>query len=67
MLTDRSNFSGYTPEKDSQGKEKWPIGDEAVWKDGLRDVDAGERALLSHPHSAFLKRAQMSRRSPSRS
>jgi starch phosphorylase len=39
--------AGYTPEKDAQGNEKWPVGDEKVWKEGLRDVDAG---VYAHAH-----------------
>jgi len=32
---------GYLPEKDASGKEKWPRGDEKVWKAGMRVVDKG--------------------------
>ena len=32
---------GYLPEKDASGKEKWPLGDEKVWKAGMRTVDKG--------------------------
>lgn len=34
--------SGYLPEKDASGKEKWPKGEEEVWKDGYRKLDTGE-------------------------
>jgi hypothetical protein len=33
---------GYIPEKDEEGREKWPIGDEKTWQAGIRGVDAGE-------------------------
>lgn len=29
------------PETDASGKEKWPKGDEKVWKAGMRSVDEG--------------------------
>jgi len=32
---------GYLPEKDASGKEKWPLGNEKVWKAGMRTVDKG--------------------------
>lgn len=32
---------GYLPETDASGKEKWPKGDEKVWKAGMRTVDKG--------------------------
>ncbi|KAF9526240.1 glycogen phosphorylase [Crepidotus variabilis] len=32
-------LTGYLPEKDATGKEKWPLGDEKTWKGALRDVD----------------------------
>ena len=32
---------GYLPEKDAAGKEKWPKGDESVWKGGMRGLDTG--------------------------
>ncbi|KIM29179.1 glycosyltransferase family 35 protein [Serendipita vermifera MAFF 305830] len=32
--------TGYLPEVDEQGQEKWPKGDEATWKAGLRGVDS---------------------------
>ncbi|PVG00093.1 putative glycogen phosphorylase [Serendipita vermifera] len=31
--------TGYLPEVDDQGQEKWPKGDEQTWKAGMRDVD----------------------------
>ena len=35
------SLTGYKPETDEKGQEKWPKGDEKVWKDGLRGVDRG--------------------------
>ncbi|KAJ7159953.1 glycogen phosphorylase [Mycena crocata] len=32
-------LTGYLPETDASGKEKWPRGEEKVWKEGMRDVD----------------------------
>ncbi|KAJ7655854.1 glycogen phosphorylase [Mycena polygramma] len=32
-------LTGYLPETDAAGKEKWPRGEEKVWKEGMRDVD----------------------------
>ncbi|KAK7017598.1 alpha-1,4 glucan phosphorylase [Favolaschia claudopus] len=32
-------LTGYLPETDASGKEKWPRGEEKVWKDAMRDVD----------------------------
>jgi starch phosphorylase len=37
-------YAGYLPEVDEDGKEKWPRGQEKVWKAGLRGLDAGEFA-----------------------
>lgn len=33
--------TGYTPDTDEKGQEKWPRGDEKVWKEGIRGVDKG--------------------------
>lgn len=35
-------LSGYIPEEDAFGKEKWPRGEEEVWKDGYRELDTSE-------------------------
>ncbi|KAF8885655.1 glycogen phosphorylase [Infundibulicybe gibba] len=32
-------LTGYLPETDASGKEKWPRGEESVWKAGMRSVD----------------------------
>ncbi|KAH9943655.1 glycogen phosphorylase [Amylocystis lapponica] len=34
-------LTGYTPETDETGKEKWPRGDEKVWKEAIRGLDTG--------------------------
>jgi hypothetical protein len=41
---------GYFAEVDESGKEKWPRGDEKVWKDGLRAPDKGK-----HPQACFAR------------
>ena len=42
-----SSCAGFIPETDESGKEKWPKGDEKVWKDAMRSVDKGEYAVPS--------------------
>ncbi|KAG2006281.1 glycogen phosphorylase [Coprinopsis cinerea AmutBmut pab1-1] len=32
-------LTGYLPETDASGKEKWPRGEEKVWRAGMRSVD----------------------------
>jgi starch phosphorylase len=39
------SLTGYLPEKDDSGKEKWPKGEEAVWKDGYRKLDTDVRSI----------------------
>lgn len=41
----RFPFSGYLPEKDATGKDKWPRGDEKIWKAGIRGLDKGSRGM----------------------
>lgn len=36
-------FLGYFPEKDSAGKEQWPLGDEKTWKEGMNSVSTGKK------------------------
>ncbi|KAF8439940.1 glycosyltransferase family 35 protein [Boletus edulis BED1] len=38
-------LTGYLPEKDDSGKEKWPKGEEQVWKDGYRGLDTDVRSI----------------------
>ena len=51
---DHGIVSGYIPEKDDSGKEKWPRGEEEVWKDGYRKLDTGkclgEHGRVVGPH-----------------
>ncbi|KAG8215453.1 glycosyltransferase family 35 protein [Butyriboletus roseoflavus] len=35
----------YFPEEDESGKEKWPRGEEQVWKDGYRHLDTNVRSI----------------------
>lgn len=35
-------LSGYLPEVDETGKEKWPRGEEKAWKAGIRGPDRGK-------------------------
>lgn len=64
-LLHADNDVGYLPEKDAEGKEKWPRGDEAAWKSGIRSIDTGPFVanVFTHrlPHCA----TQMCRRSQS--
>jgi hypothetical protein len=39
-----TDASGYFAEVDESGKEKWPRGEEKVWKDGLREPDNGRHS-----------------------
>jgi len=34
--------TGYIPETGESGKEKWPKGEEKVWRDVMHSVDKGE-------------------------
>lgn len=47
MNADHIHFPGYLPEKDELGKEKWPRGDEQVWKDGHRELDTSKRLAIA--------------------
>jgi hypothetical protein len=40
-LTILHTNTGYVAEIDEKGEEKWPRGDEKVWKAGLRGIDSG--------------------------
>jgi starch phosphorylase len=54
-------LTGYLPEKDESGKEKWPRGDEKVWKDGLRGLDTDEtsitKSIVSHVQTSLARQA----------
>ncbi|KAJ7769331.1 glycogen phosphorylase [Mycena metata] len=52
-------LTGYLPETDAQGKEKWPRGDEKAWKDNMRDVDkdvpAITKSFVSHVQTSLAR------------
>ncbi|KAH8077380.1 glycogen phosphorylase [Cristinia sonorae] len=54
-------LTGYTPDTDEKGKEKWPRGDEKVWKDGLRGVDKDvpdiTRSVVHHVQTSLARQA----------
>ncbi|KAG9310893.1 glycosyltransferase family 35 protein [Chiua virens] len=39
------SLTGYLPEKDESGKERWPRGEETVWKDGYRPLDTSVQSI----------------------
>ncbi|CAA7263964.1 unnamed protein product [Cyclocybe aegerita] len=52
-------LTGYLPEKDASGREKWPKGDEKTWKAGLRsvdkDVDAITKSFVNHVQTSLAR------------
>lgn len=52
-------LTGYLPEKDSEGKERWPRGEEKVWKDGLRNLDTGvpsiTKSIVNHVQTSLAR------------
>ncbi|KAJ3933045.1 MAG: glycogen phosphorylase [Lentinula lateritia] len=54
-------LTGYTPETDDSGKEKWPRGDESVWKQGLRsvntDVPSITKSIVNHVQTSLARQA----------
>ena len=48
LTSNLTNALGYFAEVDESGKEKWPRGEEKVWKEGLRAQDTG-RYSSAHP------------------
>ncbi|KAG6336747.1 hypothetical protein ID866_2352 [Astraeus odoratus] len=54
-------LTGYIPEKDEQGREKWPRGDEKTWKDGLRSLDTNansiSRSFVNHVQTSLARQA----------
>jgi starch phosphorylase len=54
-------LTGYLPEKDESGKEKWPRGDEKVWKNGLRGLDTDEtsitKSIVNHVQTSLARQA----------
>ncbi|KIK71408.1 glycosyltransferase family 35 protein [Collybiopsis luxurians FD-317 M1] len=51
----------YTPETDASGKEKWPRGEEQVWKAGLRGVDTDvtsiTKSIVNHVQTSLARQA----------
>ncbi|KAJ8494788.1 hypothetical protein ONZ45_g13120 [Pleurotus djamor] len=54
-------LTGYTPETDDSGKEKWPRGDEQVWKSNLRPLDADVKSItksvVNHVQTSLARQA----------
>ena len=50
--------AGYTAETDASGKEKWPIGDEKAWKEGIPHLTTGECSLCAIPHPRRRRRRE---------
>ncbi|KAF9260379.1 glycogen phosphorylase [Marasmius fiardii PR-910] len=54
-------LTGYLPETDASGKEKWPRGDEKVWKSGLRGVDSDvtsiTKSVVNHVQTSLARQA----------
>ncbi|KAH7912064.1 glycosyltransferase family 35 protein [Hygrophoropsis aurantiaca] len=55
------SLTGYLPEKDKEGKETWPRGEEKVWKEGLRQLDTGvpsiTKSIVSHVQTSLARQA----------
>ncbi|KAH0834128.1 glycogen phosphorylase [Lanmaoa asiatica] len=53
------SLTGYLPEVDDSGKEKWPRGEEEVWKDGYRhldtDVQSITRSFVNHVQTSLAR------------
>ncbi|KAI0656188.1 glycogen phosphorylase [Cubamyces menziesii] len=54
-------LTGYTPETDATGKEKWPVGDEKVWKEGIptltTEVPSITKSIVNHVHTSLARQA----------
>ncbi|KIJ64336.1 glycosyltransferase family 35 protein [Hydnomerulius pinastri MD-312] len=54
-------LTGYLPEKDAEGKEKWPRGDEKVWRAGFRGLDTGvssiTKSFVNHVQTSLARQA----------
>ncbi|PPQ83162.1 hypothetical protein CVT25_005409 [Psilocybe cyanescens] len=52
-------LTGYLPEKDEEGRDKWPKGEEKVWKDGMRSVDKDissiTRSFVNHVQTSLAR------------
>ncbi|KAK0219004.1 glycogen phosphorylase [Armillaria fumosa] len=55
------SLTGYLPEIDETGKEKWPKGDEKIWKDGMRGVDTDvasiTKSFVNHVQTSLARQA----------
>ncbi|CCL98823.1 uncharacterized protein FIBRA_00828 [Fibroporia radiculosa] len=55
------SLTGYTPETDEEGKEKWPKGDEKVWRTALRgldtDVPSITKSVVNHVQTSLARQA----------
>ncbi|KAF9066048.1 glycogen phosphorylase [Rhodocollybia butyracea] len=54
-------LTGYTPDVDESGKEKWPRGEEKVWKEGTRGVDTDvtsiTKSIVNHVQTSLARQA----------
>ncbi|KDQ52459.1 glycosyltransferase family 35 protein [Jaapia argillacea MUCL 33604] len=53
------SLTGYWPETDSTGKEKWPRGDEKTWKDAIRGVASDTptitKSIVNHVQTSLAR------------
>lgn len=54
-------LTGYLPEVDESGKEKWPRGEEKAWKAGIRgpdrDVESITKSVVNHVQTSLARQA----------
>ncbi|KAF9007192.1 glycogen phosphorylase [Cyathus striatus] len=54
-------LTGYLPDTDASGKEKWPRGEEKVWKDGTRgldkDIPSITKSIVNHVQTSLARQA----------
>ncbi|KAK7460678.1 Non-essential glycogen phosphorylase [Stygiomarasmius scandens] len=54
-------LTGYLPEVDESGKEKWPRGDEKTWKEAMRaldkDIPSISRSIVNHVQTSLARQA----------
>ncbi|KAJ7576033.1 glycogen phosphorylase [Mycena floridula] len=54
-------LTGYLPETDASGHEKWPRGEETVWKDGSRGIDDDvpkiTKSIVNHVQTSLARQA----------
>ncbi|KZT65114.1 glycosyltransferase family 35 protein [Daedalea quercina L-15889] len=55
------SLTGYTPETDESGKEKWPKGEEKIWKESMRgldkDVPSIAKSVVNHVQTSLARQA----------